>query len=159
MVKTRTKQRTTCPDGWLKAGVKVPVSLTVKQERYATRSVGIARAVFNLMVATHRSARAQVHGLWPSPMELEKQFNDLKHQPEFGMQYATEVSKFVAQGAARDFRRAYENWRNPELRALKPGFRKKNRQGTGSFLAASGVDRGKLQNSLLGVALRLVAPL
>ena len=29
MVKTRTKQRTTCPDGWLKAGVKVPVSLTV----------------------------------------------------------------------------------------------------------------------------------
>ena len=57
---------------WLKAGVKVPVSLTVKQEQYATRSVGIARAVFNLMVATHRSARAQVHGLWPSPMELEK---------------------------------------------------------------------------------------
>ena len=32
MVKTRTKQRATCPDGWLKAGVKVPVSLTVKQE-------------------------------------------------------------------------------------------------------------------------------
>ena len=62
--------------------------------------MGIARAVFNLMVATHRSSRAQVHGLWPSPMELEKQFNDLKHQPEFGMQYATEVSKFVAQGAS-----------------------------------------------------------
>ena len=141
MVKTRTKQRTTCPDGWLKAGVKVPVSLTVKQDRYATRAMGIARAVFNLMVATHRSARAQVHGLWPSPMDLEKQFNDLKHQPEFGMQYATEVSKFVAQGAARDFRRAYENWRNPELRAAVPSFRKKNIQGTGSFLAASGVDR------------------
>ena len=141
MVKTRIKQRTTCPEDWLKAGVKVPVSLTVKQDRYATRAVGIARAVFNLMVATHRSARAQVHGLWPSPMELEKQFNDLKHQPEFGMEYATEVSKFVAQGAARDFRRAYENWRNPELRAAVPSFRKKNRQGTGSFLAASGVDR------------------
>ena len=31
------------------------------------------------------------------------------------MEYATEVSKFVAQGASRDFRRAYENWRNPEL--------------------------------------------
>ena len=76
-------------------------------------------------------------------MELEKQFNGLKHQPEFGMQYATEVSKFVAQGAARDFRRAqaaYENWRNPELRAAQPSFRKKNRQGTGSFLAASGVE-------------------
>ena len=143
MVKTRTKQRTTCPDGWLKAGVKVPVSLTVKQDQYASRSVGIARAVFNLMVATHRSARAQVHGLWPSPMELEKIFNDLKHQPEFGMQYATEVSKFVAQGACRDFRRAYENWRNPTLNAERPTFKKKNRIGTGSFLAASGVDRVK----------------
>ena len=143
MVKTRTKQRTTCPDGWLKAGVKVPVGLTVKQDRYATGAVGIARAVFNLMVATHRSARAQVHGLWPSPMELEKTFNEMKHQPEFGMEYATEVSKFVAQGACRDFRRAHENWRNPELRAAKPSFRKKNLQGTGSFLAASGVDRVK----------------
>ena len=59
------------------------------------------------------------------------------------MQYATEVSKFVAQGACRDFRRAYENWRNPELRAAVPSFRKKNLQGTGSFLAASGVDRVK----------------
>ena len=59
------------------------------------------------------------------------------------MQYATEVSKFVAQGASRDFRRAYENWRNPELRAARPTFRKKNRQGTGSFLAASGVERVK----------------
>ena len=141
MVKTRTKQRTTCPDGWPKAGVKVPVSLTVKQERYASRSVGIARAVFNLMVATHQMAHAQGHGLWPSPMELEKTFNEMKHQPEFGMEYATEVSKFVAQGASRDFRHAYENWRNPELRAAKPSFRKKNRQGTGSFLAASGMDR------------------
>ena len=76
-------------------------------------------------------------------MELEKQFNDLKHQPEFGMQYATEVSKFVAQGASRDFRRAYENWRNPELRAAIPTFKRKNRIGTGSFLAASGMDRVK----------------
>ena len=143
MVKTRATQRTTCPNGWLNAGIKVPVHLTVKQERYATRAVGIARAVYNLMVATHQSARAQVHALWPSPMEMEKQFNDLKHQPEFGMQYATEVSKFVAQGACRDFRRAYENWRNPTLNAERPTFKKKNRQGTGSFLAASGVERVK----------------
>ena len=139
MVKTRTKQRTTCPDGWLKAGVKVPVSLTVQQERYATGAVGIARAVFNLMVATHQSARAQVHGLWPSPMELEKQFNDLKHQPEFGMQYATEVSKFMAQGACRNYRNAHSRWRTKNLKARKPVFHKKNRTGTGSFLAASGV--------------------
>ena len=139
MVRKRNGQRSSCPEGWLKAGIKVPTSLTVRQEQYATRAVGIARSVFNLMVATHQMARAQGHGYWPSPMEMEKQYNELKHQPEFGMQYATEVSKFVAQGASRDFRRAYENWRNPELRAARPTFRRKNRQGTGSFLAASGV--------------------
>ena len=143
MAKARNNQRSSCPDGWLKAGIKVPLHLTTRQEQYATRAVGIARSVFNLMVAIHQSARAQVHGRWPSPMEMEKQFNDLKHQPEFGMQYATEVSKFVAQGASRDFRRAYENWRNPELRAARPSFKKKNRTGTGAFLAASGVDRVK----------------
>ena len=59
------------------------------------------------------------------------------------MEYATEVSKFVAQGACRDFRRADENWRNPTLNAERPTFQKKNRIGTGAFLAASGVDRVK----------------
>ena len=143
MVRKRNGQRSSCPEDWLKDGIKVPVHLTVGQEQYAARAVGIARSVFNLMVATHRSARAQGHGLWPSPMELEKQFNDLKHEPEFGMEYVTEVSKFVAQGACRDFRRADENWRNPTLNAERPTFKKKNRIGTGSFLAASGVDRVK----------------
>ena len=143
MVRKRNSQRSSCPEGWLQDGIKLPVHLTVRQEQYAARAVGIARSVFNLMVATHRSARAQVHGLWPSPMELEKIFNDLKHEPEFGMEYATEVSKFVAQGACRDFRRADENWRNPTLNAERPTFQKKNRIGTGAFLAASGVDRVK----------------
>ena len=54
------------------------------------------------------------------------------------MEYATEVSKFVAQGACRDFRRADENWRNPTLNAERPTFKKKNRSGTGSFLTLVG---------------------
>ena len=74
-------------------------------------------------------------------MEMEKVFNDLKHEPDFGMEYSTQVSKFIAQGACRDFRHAYENWRNPDLRAARPSFKKKNRVGAGSFLAASGVAR------------------
>ena len=138
MVRKRNSQRSSCPEGWLQAGIKLPVHLTVRQGQYAARAVGIARSVFNLMVATHRSARGQVHGLWPSPMELEKIFNELKHEPEFGMEYATEVSKFVAQGACRDFRRADENWRNPTLNAERPTFKKKNRSGTGSFLTLVG---------------------
>ena len=51
-------------------------------------------------------ARTQCPGQWPSPMEMEKVFNDLKREPDFGMQYATGVSKLVAQGACRDFRQA-----------------------------------------------------
>ena len=141
MAKKRNDQRSTCPESWLKAGIRVPVHLTARQEKYATRCVGIALAVYNQMVATHRMARAHGEGPWPSLMELEKTFNGLKHESEFGMKYATEVSKFVAQGACRDFRRSYENWRNPDLKASKPSFKKKNRNGTGSFLAASGVDR------------------
>ena len=62
MSKTRNSQRSTGPEGWRKAGIKVSVSLTVKQEQYASRSVGIARAVFNLMVATRQSARAHSQG-------------------------------------------------------------------------------------------------
>ena len=141
MAKIRKNQTSSCPDGWLKAGIKVPVNLTARQEKYAARCTGIARSVFNLMVATHQMARTQCHGQWPSPMEMEKVFNDLKHEPYFGMEYVTRVSKFAAQGACRDFRHAYENWRNPDLRAARPSFKRKNRVGAGSFLAASGVAR------------------
>ena len=79
-------------------------------------------------------ARTQCPGQWPSPMEMEKVFNDLKHEPDFGMEYTTQVSKFVAQGACSDFRHAYENWRNPKLPAARPSFKRKNRVCTGSFL-------------------------
>ena len=47
-------------------------------EKYSARAVGIARAVYNLMVATHQLARNHGHGPWPSPMEMEKHFNELK---------------------------------------------------------------------------------
>ena len=59
MVRKRNSQRSSCPEGWRKDGIKLPVHLTVRQAQYAARAVGIARSVFNLMVATHRSARAQ----------------------------------------------------------------------------------------------------
>ena len=86
-------------------------------------------------------ARTQCHGRRPNSMEMEKVFNDLKHEPDFGMEYVTRVSKFAAQGACRDFRHAYENWRNPKLPVARPGFKRKNRVCTGSFLAASDVTR------------------
>ena len=148
MVKKNQKQASSCPEGWLKAGISAPLRLTVRQERYAARAVGISRAVYNLMVATHQEARAQGEGLWPSPMELEKTFNSLKWDPEFNMGFTTEVSKFVAQGACRSFRRAYENWLSPELKSHRPVLKKKNRNGAGSFLAASGTDKIRCEGRL-----------
>ena len=156
MVKKRNNQRSTCPDGWEKAGIRMPVHLTVKQTKYAARCVGIARAVYNHMVHTHKVARSY-GGPWPSPMEMEKVFNGLKREvwvkddskpkdaPDnldedpHRLRFTTEVSKFVAQGACRDFRRAYENWLDKTLKARKPRFKKRNHNGTGSFLAASGI--------------------
>ena len=143
MRKKRNQQRSSCPGGHRPAGIVIPLRLTKRQEQYAVRAAGTARAVFNTMVAAHQLARAHGHGPWPSPMELERLFNQLKHDPEFGMTFVTKVSKFVAQGACRNFRMAYLRWRDPEIRARRPAFRKKNANGTGSFLAASGVDRMK----------------
>ena len=139
MSKTRKNQPSSCPEGWRKTGITAPIHLTSRQEKYARRCVGISRGVYNHLVSRHQKARDEGQGLWPSPTELEKEFNSLKHQPDFNMTYVTQVSKFVAQGACRNFRKAYENWRNPELKARKPAFKKKNRNGTGSFLAASGM--------------------
>ena len=141
MPKKRNNQNSSCPEGYLPAGIVIPLHLTRRQEKYASRAVGIARAVYNTMVATHQLARAHGHGPWPSPMEMEKLFNEFKHEPAFGMTFTTEVSKFVAQGACRNFRDACNRWLDPGLKARKPVFHKKKATGAGSFLAASGVAR------------------
>lgn len=109
MQKKRNKQKSSCPDRYRAAGIVIPLRLTMKQEKYAARAVGISRAVYNLMVATHNLSRA--HGRWPSPMEMEKTFNQLKKEKPFGMSFVTKVSKFVAQGACRDFRQVYNRVR------------------------------------------------
>ena len=39
------------------AGYAVPVCLTVRQEQYCRRAIGITRFIYNLSVATHRFCR------------------------------------------------------------------------------------------------------
>ena len=98
--------------------------------------MGIARFVYNRMVANDQSGRDA--GLWLTPHELEKEFNAVKHiNPSLG--FVTEVSKFVAQGACRNYRNARSRWLSKELKARRPVFHKKKRTGAGSFLAASGI--------------------
>ena len=133
----KQQQPSSCPEGWLAAGIVVQLELTCRQERYARRSVGIARFVYNRMVANDQAAREA--DLWLTPHELEKEFNAVK-QTNPSLAFTTQVSKFVAQGSCRNYRNARGRWLNKNIKARKPVFHKKNRTGTGSFLAASGVN-------------------
>ena len=72
-----------------------PAGLTCRQERYAQRCVGIARFVYNRMVAKDQAGRDV--GLWLTPHELEKEFNAVKHVNP-SLAFLTEVSKFVGPG-------------------------------------------------------------
>ena len=132
----KRKQPSSCPEGWLPAAMVAQLEFTRRQERYAQRCVGIARFVYNRMVANDQAGPDA--GLWLTPHELEKEFNAVKHANP-ALAFVTEVSKFVAQGACRNYRNARSRWLNKELKARRPVFHKKNRTGAGSFLAASGV--------------------
>ena len=65
------------PEGWLPAGVKVPIRLTVKQEAYCRRAQGVRRFCYNLAVATHRFHRSNQMP-WPSWQGINKAFNACK---------------------------------------------------------------------------------
>ena len=132
----KRRQPSSCPEGWLPAAVVIQLELSCRQERYAQRCVGIARFVYNRMVANDQAGRDA--GLWLTPHELEKEFNAVKHVNP-SLNFVTEVSKFVAQGACRNYRNARSRWLSKELKARRPVFHRKRRTGAGSFLAASGV--------------------
>ena len=132
----KRQQPSSCPEAWLPGAITVQLELTRRQERYAQRCVGIARFVYNRMVANDQAGRNT--GLWLTPHELEKEFNAVK-QTNPMLAFVTEVSKFVAQGACRNYRNARSRWLNKVLKARRPVFHRKNKTGAGSFLAASGV--------------------
>ena len=132
----KRRQPSSRPEGWRPAAVVVQLELTCRQEKYANRSVGIARFVYNRMVANDQAGRDT--DLWLTPHELEKEFNAAKRVNQ-SLGFVTGVSKFVAQGACRNYRNAHSRWRDKSLKAHKPKFHKRNRTGTGSFLAASGI--------------------
>ena len=131
----RSQQPSTCPTSWHAAGHIVPLRLTVTQELYCRRAVGISRFVYNLCVTTHRFCRTN-RLKWPSWQDLNKEFNAGKHQDH---PFVTEVSYRVAEGAIRDFGTAIAKWRDPKDKAGPPRFHKKRLTGAGSFRAAAGV--------------------
>ena len=112
----KKQQPSSRPEGWLAAGIVVPVKLTVRQERYAKRCVGTSRFAYNLAVSTHRFCRRN-RLAWPSAHEMAREFNAAKRED---YPFVTEVSKFVAQGALRNFGRAIARWRDPEIKSGPP---------------------------------------
>lgn len=81
MVAERTKHnrksRASCPEGWTPARYAVPIRLTVRQERYCRRAIGITRFIYNLRVATHRFCRMN-RMPWTSWRDIYKAFNAAK---------------------------------------------------------------------------------
>ena len=51
----KRKQPSSCPENWFPAAAVVQLDLTCRQERYAQRCVGIARFVYNRMVANDQA--------------------------------------------------------------------------------------------------------
>ena len=108
----KSQRKTSCPEGWIPAGARVPIRLTIKQEQYCRKAIGINRFCYNLAVATHRFHR--VNRLpWPSWQDIYKAFNACKHED---YPFVTEVASRVAEGAFMDFGSAMANWRNPNTR-------------------------------------------
>ena len=62
----KRKQPSSCPEGWLPAAIVVQLELTCRQERYTKRCVGIARLVYNRMVANDQAGRDA--NLWLTPL-------------------------------------------------------------------------------------------
>ena len=69
----KSRRKNSCPDGWLNAGAKVPIRLTVRQEEYCRQAVHIHRFCYNLAVRTHRFCRRN-RLPWPSWMDISKAF-------------------------------------------------------------------------------------
>ena len=132
-----TKRTSSCPEGWLAAGTKVPLRLTKKQEQYCRNALGVRRFVYNLAVATHRFHRTN-RLPWPSWQDMYKAFNACKHED---YPFVAGVASRVAEGAFMDFGQALANWRNPNIRTRAPRFMRRKLTGEGSFRAASGVQQ------------------
>ena len=75
----KSRRKISCPDGWLNAGAKVPVHLTVRQEEYCRRAIDVHQFCYNLAVRTHRFCRRNRLS-WPSWQDISKAFNACKRE-------------------------------------------------------------------------------
>ena len=128
----RKSAQSSKPVAYRDAGYVVPIRLTARQLAYSRRALGISRFIYNLCVATHAFCR--INRLqWPSWQDLNQAVNDTKRHD---FPFLKAVSHRVTDGAIRDFGNALANWRNPDIKARRPAFKKKRLTSSGSFRAA-----------------------
>ncbi|MCY4364850.1 MAG: transposase [Chloroflexi bacterium] len=131
------ERKSSCLEGWVPAGTRIPLRLTRNLEEYCRQVLGVGRFCYNLAVATHRFHR--INRLpWPSWQDTYKAFNACKHED---YPFVTKMASRVAEGAFMEFGKAVANWRNPNTKSRVPKFLKRKLTGEGSFRAASGVQQ------------------
>ena len=72
-------RKSSCPEGWVPVGAKVPLQLTVRQVEYCRKAIGTSSFTYNLAVATHRFHRNN-RLPWPSWQDMYKAFNACKRE-------------------------------------------------------------------------------
>ena len=104
-------QKSSRPDGWLMAGIKVPLDLTARQRKYAVRAVGIDRLCFNLAVETHRFHHNN-RLPWPSASEIAKEFNAVERSgsPSSAMSQNSFLKELSATSKVPSPTGATRNW-------------------------------------------------
>ena len=136
-VTPKARRKSSCPEGWIPVGARVPLRVTVQQTKYCRQALGISRFCYNLAVSTHRFHL--VNRLrWPSWQDIYKAFNACKKED---YPFVKEVSNRVVEGAFMDFGKAVANWRNPKLGTRAPRLKRRKLTGVGSFRASSGVNQ------------------
>ena len=109
------------------AGYSVSLHLTVRQEQYYRRAIGITHFIYNLCVATHRLCRMN-RLPWPSWQDMYKVFNGYKYED---YPFVTEVASRVQEGAFMDFGAAFRNWRDPSHPGGAALFQEETQDGSG----------------------------
>ena len=166
-------QRSNKPPGWRDMAYRQPAKLTRVQQGYAEDARDVERSVYNSAVEAGRlsykydvrvpGAKAGTNRR-PTANDMAREFNAIKKEVS---PYVTKVSKFVVQGAFESYDIAKRKWmtdqeKSRELgycyvhgpgprddgkecsyRCGEPRFHRKKDTGTGSFLAATGVDHIK----------------
>ena len=112
----KSQRKSSRPEGWLPAGAKVPIRLTVRQEKYCRRAIGISRFCYNLAVATHRFHR--INRLpWPSWQDIYKAFNACKRED---YPFVTEARQPRGRGRLHGLRQSHRELEEPQHQDQSP---------------------------------------